>query len=1219
MSRVFSIKIIGRNNSSDLKSKIRQSLNEIETDGYRDSEDKIDLVIRNNPALRKLPLMRSRDFTRFPNFLENVNSLQLENNSQIRDIDNINIFTNLQSLTLHDNTKNSMVCDFSILPNLSEISIKNYTVTIPDGVGEKTNLTELFLISCNLLEFSNEISNLTELETLYLMDTKVRLPDNINNLINLTTINLEVTHHDFASQDDNFHKVLQLPNLEVLNLTGQRDIVETLTFSEGDLPSLNFLSISKCLSVNNCLKSVHHLKKLIILDISRNSFYTLTFENPIPSLNVLKSSYNSSFEINPEFVTNLPNLKNLDLSHNILKELPENIGDLQHLLYLNLENNSELVTLPESISKLTNLTELILTGCDLILEDIEDVNTGIPQNPQEILAMFAPGCPLRLRIIKEINNNRNISKKFHELKLRTLNTTDRSPVTLYVSKDLRFDIIDDKVMNELEQLLNFLKETETINFIPDTTFTAADSVINGLFTIVPPDGGVVIDAGGPFRQFLSNINKILNEEEIFKVDASGELSTNVENKDKLRRLLGILILLFNSGEGLFNSSVKFGHCLNIYIELNGLDETISELKNEVKEFAKKALKENSENVNSLGDKDIRLRTYLWLMVEFVDDGFVVAEGSNCERVLQANLTKNYDGFYDYIFTDAPFRETYNFSNNEEISNYTNIDEFEPVWLRDYPSDDDDDNDPELLREHRRRLVNILKKKLEEDNMLNNSESPVFDEEMAKLNELLEVINSDRYFNLIFFNSGMINERINSVYNILKIGEDIPEDKPLRILTFLNDTIYLTINELTLLSDVSRDDYQTRYEEMDTMIVEGNLRGKYVIGTQRYDELKSRINFHFVTLFENYFYNLSDHYIDLTDIFGERELERRLPGFFEKIRRYQRLLQYVGEDESVYPFQIINLEKDLLNCERQLRGDADANIGRNNNVVGNNIVVERINAVDGNLRNQRAGGNALVNRYNTTQAEGYSVSPDIIEAIKYYYDRNKDDTSQFLLNRNLQYAKLNVFMLYNMLKPTDVIDITKLLSKINYYADVPHRKKEIFEDTLKDYKKDITDENIEELDKFIEENSPENKMRFDELFPDHNIFISKLLEFWTGSLKMSSDSYKVGYNETLYAFDAHTCFNELIMNKFDNKMEFLKMFIRSLMGVGTGFGVAGIKRSKVKVRNTLKGNNRKKRGRNKIRTRRNIKKKTQNAITNFIRRSKRKEEIKKSGIKTKKLK
>jgi Leucine-rich repeat (LRR) protein len=50
------------------------------------------------------------------------------------------------------------------------------------------------------------------------------------------------------------------------------------------------------------------------------------------------------------------------LLQNVVKEIPESIGNLRNLDILSLTDNKDLRTLPESILNLENLTFLVLTG-----------------------------------------------------------------------------------------------------------------------------------------------------------------------------------------------------------------------------------------------------------------------------------------------------------------------------------------------------------------------------------------------------------------------------------------------------------------------------------------------------------------------------------------------------------------------------------------------------------------------------------------------------------------------------------------------------------------------------------------------------------------------------------------------------------------------------------------------------------------------------------------
>jgi hypothetical protein len=67
----------------------------------------------------------------------------------------------------------------------------------------------------------------------------------------------------------------------------------------------------------------------------------------------------------PESLSNLTNLKGLYLSGNQLSSLPESLGNLTNLRWLNLENNQLIISLPESLGNLTNLRWLHLSGNQL--------------------------------------------------------------------------------------------------------------------------------------------------------------------------------------------------------------------------------------------------------------------------------------------------------------------------------------------------------------------------------------------------------------------------------------------------------------------------------------------------------------------------------------------------------------------------------------------------------------------------------------------------------------------------------------------------------------------------------------------------------------------------------------------------------------------------------------------------------------------------------------
>lgn len=112
--------------------------------------------------------------------------------------------------------------------------------------------------------------------------------------------------------------------------------------------------------------SVSYLSKLKSLDLSCNYLTILPdLFNFLSHLKHLDLSWND-FSSFPKELTKLKNQKilNLKMSHNEIKNIPEWIGTLKSLKYLDLSYNT-IKTIPESIGLLNSLEELNLQGNNL--------------------------------------------------------------------------------------------------------------------------------------------------------------------------------------------------------------------------------------------------------------------------------------------------------------------------------------------------------------------------------------------------------------------------------------------------------------------------------------------------------------------------------------------------------------------------------------------------------------------------------------------------------------------------------------------------------------------------------------------------------------------------------------------------------------------------------------------------------------------------------------
>ena len=174
---------------------------------------------------------------------------------------------------------------------------------------------------------------------------------------------LSVTERVFISAVAEIQKQQSKSNTkDPLKFLVNKDVFITKPLQEAEkkLVEGEFLTKSDkntyCISIN-----------LVILWLTYR--YNLTqaieeFEKLYEQILILDLSSNSLIEI-PESITKLTNLTQLDLSSNSLTEIPESITKLTNLTQLDLSSNS-LTEIPESITKLTNLTQLYLNSNSLI-------------------------------------------------------------------------------------------------------------------------------------------------------------------------------------------------------------------------------------------------------------------------------------------------------------------------------------------------------------------------------------------------------------------------------------------------------------------------------------------------------------------------------------------------------------------------------------------------------------------------------------------------------------------------------------------------------------------------------------------------------------------------------------------------------------------------------------------------------------------------------------
>ncbi|KAL5126567.1 Receptor-like protein 9DC3 [Glycine soja] len=277
------------------------------------------------------------------------------------------------NLALNDFSGSSLYSAIGDLVNLMHLnlSFSGLSGDIPSTISHLSKLRSLHLgdyqsmMRVDPYTWTKLIQNATNLRVLDLVGVDMSSIGSLSLLTNLSSSLISLILVSTELQGNLSSDILSLPNLQILSLSGNKDLGGELPKYNWNTP-LRYLDLFDTAFSGNIPDNIGHLKSLHELYLG-----SCNFDGLIPSslfnltqLSLIDLSFNKLVGPIPYWCYSLPSLLLLDLSNN---HLTGSIGEFSSysLEYLSLSDNKLQGNFSNSIFELQNLTYFWLSSTDL--------------------------------------------------------------------------------------------------------------------------------------------------------------------------------------------------------------------------------------------------------------------------------------------------------------------------------------------------------------------------------------------------------------------------------------------------------------------------------------------------------------------------------------------------------------------------------------------------------------------------------------------------------------------------------------------------------------------------------------------------------------------------------------------------------------------------------------------------------------------------------------